>query len=83
MQEYQFVRHLKDLGKEDLSLAGGKGANLGEMITAGLPVPKGFVALVDAYRKFVAEKILEKETITLLSVATNEQSENGLYLTVR
>jgi rifampicin phosphotransferase len=76
MQEYQFVRHLKDLGKEDLSLAGGKGANLGEMIRAGLPVPEGFVVLVEAYRKFVEENKLEKEIVNLLSIAANGQSEN-------
>ncbi len=76
MQKYQFVQHLKDLGKEDLPLAGGKGANLGEMIAAGLPVPEGFVVLVEAYRKFVAENKLEKEIVTLLSIAANGQSEN-------
>ena len=76
MQEYQFVRHLKDLGQKDLSIAGGKGANLGEMIAAGLPVPEGFIVLVDAYRKFVAENKIEKEIITLPSIAADGQSEN-------
>jgi rifampicin phosphotransferase len=28
----------------DLGLAGGKGANLGELVRAGLPVPGGFIA---------------------------------------
>ncbi len=45
---------LEQVGKEDLARAGGKGANLGEMIRAGLPVPGGFVLLADAYRKSVA-----------------------------
>jgi rifampicin phosphotransferase len=40
---------LSDLGRGDLAAAGGKGANLGELIRAGLPVPEGFVVTTDAY----------------------------------
>ena len=76
MQEHQFVRFLNDLGKEDLPSAGGKGANLGEMIRAGLSVPEGFAVLVDAYRKFVQENTLEKEIANLLSIAESGKSEN-------
>lgn len=36
-----------------LAEAGGKGANLGAMVRAGLPVPRGFVVLTTAYREFV------------------------------
>ena len=32
-----------ELSKADAATAGGKGANLGEMTRAGLPVPPGFV----------------------------------------
>src|SRR3982751_5362601 len=44
-----FVVPLADLGQADLARAGGKGANLGELIRAGLPVPDGFVITTDAY----------------------------------
>lgn len=47
-----YVRWLKELGRGDIRVAGGKGANLGEMMRAGLPVPPGFVVTVDAYRRF-------------------------------
>ena len=40
---------LSALGAQDLSVAGGKGANLGELIRAGFPVPDGFVITTDAY----------------------------------
>jgi rifampicin phosphotransferase len=40
---------LRDLGQDDLAVAGGKGANLGELLRAGLPVPDGFVVTTDAY----------------------------------
>ncbi len=48
------VRALGELGRDDLELAGGKGANLGELVRAGLPVPPGFVVTTEAYRRFVA-----------------------------
>ncbi len=44
------TRWLEELNRDSLVEAGGKGANLGEMIHAGLPVPPGFVVTADAYR---------------------------------
>ncbi len=38
-----------DLSKNDVPRVGGKGANLGELTRAGLPVPPGFVITADAY----------------------------------
>jgi pyruvate,water dikinase len=40
---------LSEVGVGDVGLVGGKGANLGEMIAAGFPVPPGFVVTADAY----------------------------------
>src|SRR5437879_6755051 len=37
------IAQLTELGKDDVGLAGGKGANLGELIRAGVRVPTGFV----------------------------------------
>jgi pyruvate, water dikinase len=42
-----------ELTRDDVPLAGGKGANLGDMIQAGLPVPPGFVITAPAYRRVV------------------------------
>ncbi|MHB8419830.1 MAG: phosphoenolpyruvate synthase [Myxococcales bacterium] len=39
----------KELGKGDAATAGGKGANLGELVRAGFPVPPGFVITAQAY----------------------------------
>ena len=39
----KFVASLRDFGRDDLSSSGGKGAYLGELVRAGLPVPDGFV----------------------------------------
>lgn len=38
-----------ELTKDDTDVAGGKGANLGELSRAGLPVPPGFVITAGAY----------------------------------
>lgn len=37
------------LSRADLAVAGGKGANLGELVRAGLPVPPGFVITAPGY----------------------------------
>lgn len=43
------MRPLAAFGRADLAVAGGKAANLGELIRAGFPVPDGFVVTTDAY----------------------------------
>jgi pyruvate,water dikinase len=44
-----WVVPLADLAREDVEQAGGKGANLGELIKAGMRVPPGFVITAPAY----------------------------------
>ncbi|MGW5158408.1 PEP/pyruvate-binding domain-containing protein [Nonomuraea wenchangensis] len=45
----RLVAPLDAVGRADLPLAGGKGANLGELIRNGFPVPPGFVVTTHAY----------------------------------
>src|SRR4030067_1025337 len=45
---------VQDVGKGDIALVGGKGANLGEMTQAQIPVPPGFIVTAQAYFDFVA-----------------------------
>ncbi|MEV7632780.1 PEP/pyruvate-binding domain-containing protein [Microbacterium sp. NPDC089318] len=47
----RLVVGLEEVGRDDLATAGGKGANLGELIRAGMPVPGGFVVTTDAYAR--------------------------------
>lgn len=42
-----------EVTKGDIPLVGGKGANLGEMVHARIPVPPGFIVTADAYFKFL------------------------------
>ncbi|HEX8965712.1 MAG TPA: phosphoenolpyruvate synthase [Patescibacteria group bacterium] len=66
----QLVLWFKDVGKEDVELVGGKGANLGEMTRAGFPVPPGFIVTSDAYYAFIKEnKLQEKINKVLLTVS--------------
>lgn len=50
---------LSEIDKRDLPLVGGKGANLGEMVKAGFPVPPGFAVTVDSYELFLKENSLD------------------------
>ncbi|PJA11239.1 hypothetical protein COX67_00825, partial [Candidatus Falkowbacteria bacterium CG_4_10_14_0_2_um_filter_36_22] len=43
----------EEVGKNDVGSVGGKGANLGEMVNASLPIPYGFIITAQAYFDFV------------------------------
>jgi len=67
----KLIIDFEDLRNKDIPLVGGKNANLGEMLKAGIPVPPGFAVTAYAYKKFITEtKIAEKiytaikETVT-------------------
>lgn len=49
----KFIRELSQLSRNDVKVAGGKGAMLGELINNGMNVPDGFVLLANAFDKFV------------------------------
>lgn len=57
---------LTAVGADDLELAGGKGANLGELVRAGFPVPHGFVVTTDAYQLAVDDGEVGARIPTLL-----------------
>lgn len=49
----RYVAPFDQLGIGDVAEAGGKGANLGELVTARLPVPPGFVILRACYEHVI------------------------------
>ncbi|PIU33136.1 phosphoenolpyruvate synthase [Candidatus Shapirobacteria bacterium CG07_land_8_20_14_0_80_39_12] len=51
----------QEVDKDDVSLVGGKGANLGEMAKAGFPVPRGFIVTSKAYFDFLEENKLKSK----------------------
>ncbi|MFA4941026.1 MAG: PEP/pyruvate-binding domain-containing protein [Patescibacteria group bacterium] len=52
-KKQQFIKNFANLSKKDVGIAGGKGASLGEMTRAGIPVPPGFVILAPAFDYFM------------------------------
>ena len=72
-----FIRQFRDLSKNDIAIAGGKGASLGEMTNAGIPVPSGFVVLATAFDKFLEETDLDVEIEALLHTI-NHQDINSV-----
>jgi pyruvate,water dikinase len=62
------VRWFSDITKRDVPLAGGKGANLGELIRAGIPVPLGFVVTTEAYVAFLRNTGLTGEIARQIEV---------------
>ena len=54
-----FIRTFGEIGLAEVSEVGGKGANLGEMTRAALPVPPGFVVCTPGYRGFLSALQIE------------------------
>ena len=63
----EYVEFFEELKKEDVDIAGGKGANLGELTQAGIPVPPGFVITSATYQKFMDETGITQEILDILN----------------
>ncbi|HEX9318011.1 MAG TPA: PEP/pyruvate-binding domain-containing protein [Nitrososphaeraceae archaeon] len=48
-----YVISLDELGKHNVNVSGGKGANLGELIKIGISVPNGFVVTTSSFDNFI------------------------------
>ncbi|WP_373189468.1 phosphoenolpyruvate synthase [Halolamina sp.] len=62
------VLWLDDVRAADLDTVGGKGASLGELTRAGLPVPPGFVVSAGTYRAFIEEAGIDEELFAAMDV---------------
>lgn len=60
-----FTLSLNQLNKNATHVAGGKGANLGELMRIGMPVPSGFVILAQAFERFLRETDINVEIETM------------------
>ncbi|MCZ7402000.1 MAG: phosphoenolpyruvate synthase [Candidatus Methanoperedens sp.] len=63
---------LEEVGKEDIAIVGGKGASLGEMLRAELPVPTGFAVTAQAFRRFIDENGINDELFSSLDVDVDD-----------
>ncbi len=75
-----YLAWFKDLKSEDISQAGGKGANLGEMTQIGIPIPNGFVVTASAYFDFLKTNNLEEQIKKLID-STDVDNSNDLAKT--
>ncbi|MDQ5883371.1 MAG: Phosphoenolpyruvate synthase [Patescibacteria group bacterium] len=70
MQNY--TKLFKNITKKDSSIAGGKGASLGEMLNAGIPVPDGYVVIAETFDHFIKETDLIQEIESILKTVDNK-----------
>ena len=63
---FLFTKLFSQLLKNDSNIAGGKGASLGEMINAGIPVPDGYVVLSTTFDEFLHKADLIQEIHSIL-----------------
>ncbi len=64
-----------EVTKKDVPLVGGKGANLGEMTNARMPVPPGFIVTANAYFDFLRRSKLTDEIRKLLEPLDPDNSK--------
>ncbi|MGB3128463.1 MAG: phosphoenolpyruvate synthase [Dehalococcoidia bacterium] len=73
----------EDVDKNDLPLVGGKGANLGELTKAGIPVPPGFIVTTVSYFNFLEEVGLREEIEKILEPLDTNNSQQLLQISTK
>lgn len=69
----ELIRKFQNISKNDTLIAGGKGASLGEMTNARIPVPQGFVILSVTFERFLEETDLNVEIEAILDSVNHEE----------
>ncbi len=69
----------EDLRKTDIPSVGGKNANLGEMINAGIPVPPGFATTAYSYKKFIEEKGISEKIYAIITETVTDTNDPKQY----
>ena len=77
MSKYNYIKWFDEIGKEDVGIVGGKGANLGELTSFGLPVPPGFCVTASGYTKFIKYAELD-EVVKFLMEAVDVENVDEL-----
>ena len=62
----KLIAWIEEVSSKDTLLVGGKGANLGELASAGIPVPPGFIVTSLAFKKFLEESGLKDKIFSML-----------------
>ena len=72
----KFIKTFKEINRRDIKIAGGKGANLGELAFIKMPVPPGFVVLASAFERFLKETDINVEIKAMLNRINIEDLES-------
>lgn len=70
-----FVKWFSELSNKDVPVAGGKGASLGEMFNAKIPVPPGFVVTAQAYDYFIHKTGIADDIKAILARTNVDNTE--------
>ena len=71
-----YVAWFKDLHKDSIPVAGGKGANLGEIFNVGLPVPPGFAVTAQTYKEYLERTNIQPKIADLLKDLDVEDTDS-------
>ncbi|WP_202711478.1 phosphoenolpyruvate synthase [Sporosalibacterium faouarense] len=71
-----YIKWFKEVNKDDISLVGGKGANLGELTQKGIQVPPGFCITSNAYNSFIKLSNVEDDIRKIISNIDVENSSD-------
>ncbi|TSC87854.1 MAG: Uncharacterized protein G01um10147_357 [Microgenomates group bacterium Gr01-1014_7] len=71
-----FTKNFTEITKEDTNIAGGKGASLGEMTGAGIPIPPGFVILTYGFDCLLHSNQLVSEIDSALHGVNHEDANS-------
>ncbi len=70
---------LSDLSKNDTPIAGGKGANLGELLRNEIPVPNGFVVDSRTFMEFIEKTGIKDDIKKILDEVDTENTDDLNY----
>jgi pyruvate, water dikinase len=70
-----YIKWLSELSKKDVPIAGGKGANLGEMYNSGFPVPPAFVVTTKGFHYFIEKTSIQEQINHMLSKIDIQNTE--------
>ena len=73
------VLWFEELRKTDIPSVGGKNANLGEMTSAGIPVPPGFAITAYAYKKFIEETKIAAKIYEIIDETVTDKNDPAQY----
>lgn len=76
MSVYTYIKWFDEISKQDVSIVGGKGANLGELTHLNLPVPPGFCISSRAYEEFIEFAKLNEFVKSLMSTVDVEDVDS-------